>query len=177
MRSKVRFMCRSNLLLLGLVFFIAFSPACVGQEEKPKSKGGQVLSDSKTGAFTGCYNLKLGRWWPWGFGQDNIFATPSSRIKLLPEQGTEGFERYGLVIREMTLGKSPSPFRRRFSYWQVESSDKIDLTWTTGFSGVTLELKKGKKDLRGWAHPFWDFPRPPRIARVKASKIACDAAQ
>lgn len=170
-------MSRTNLLLIGLVFFIAFSPACVGQEEKRKSEGEQLLSDSKTGAFTGCYNLKLGRWWPWGFGEDNIFATPPNRIKLFPEQGTVGFEQNGLLIREITPGKGPSPFRRRSSYWQVKSSDKVDLTWTTGFSGVTLELKKGRKDMRGWAHPFWDFPRLPRIARVTAKPIACDVPQ
>lgn len=164
-----------GLQLMGLIFIIAFSLCCVAQEEKDKSAhNGPVQPDQRINAFTGCYELKMGRWWPWGFGEDDMFATPPSRIKLLPEQGTRGFEKNGLVIREMTR---KSGDLRRSSFWRVESSDQIDLTWTTGFSGVTLELKGKGSDMRGWAHPFWDFPRLPRIARVKAHRIACDTTQ
>lgn len=169
-------MGRISCQIIVLIFLVAFSLSCVAQGEKSATSA-KTQSNSQTAPFAGCYDLKLGRWWPWGFGEDTIFVTPPGRIKLLPEHGTEGFEQYGFVIREMTPGKGAAPYRRRYSYWEVKATDQIDMTWTTGFSGVTLELKKQGNNLRGWAHPFWDFPRLSRVARVTAQQIACDAAQ
>lgn len=56
-------------------------------------------------SFAGCYELKLGRWWPWSFGEDNQFVTPASKIQLLPQQGTEGFEKNGLVDSSNSSGQ------------------------------------------------------------------------
>lgn len=143
---------------------IAFSLGGVAQEEKDKSAPNeQPRPDLKTSAFTGCYDLKLGRWWPWGFGEDDMFATPPNRIELLPERGTRGFEKNGFVIREMIPQNGDL---RRSSFWQVKSSDQTDLPWATGFSGVTLELKRKGNDMRGWAHPFLGLSEtPPHRAR------------
>ncbi len=50
-----------------------------------QSKGQSQVAVPVT-SFAGCYELKLGRWWPWSFGGDNEFVTPSSKIELLPVQ-------------------------------------------------------------------------------------------
>lgn len=156
------------------ILLSAFSVCCVAQQDK-SSTDQQVPSNSQTVPFLGCYELKLGRWWPWGFGEDSIFATPPNRIKLLPERGTVGFEQNGFLIREITPGKGEKPWRG--SYWLVKSADQLELIWTTGFSGVTLELNKQGNDLHGRAHPFGDFPRLSRVARATARRIACDVAR
>ncbi len=126
-------------------------------------------------SFAGCYKLKLGRWWPWSFGGDNEFVTPPSKIELLAIQGTEGFETEGFLIRGIPPAQVNTIGRRRASFWQVKSKNDVELIWTTGFSGVTLNLSKHGDDLRGWAHPFFDFPTSPRIMHITAPRIACAA--
>ena len=126
-------------------------------------------------SFAGCYELKLGRWWPWSFGGDNVFVTPPSKIELLPVQGTDGFEKDELLIRRTPPPQVNTAGRRRASYWQVKSKNDVELIWTTGFSGVTLNLSKDGDNLRGWAHPFFDFPTSPRIMHVTARRFPCTA--
>jgi hypothetical protein len=126
-------------------------------------------------SFAGCYELKLGRWWPWSFGGDNEFVTPPSKIELLAIQGTEGFETEGFLIRGIPPSQGNTIGRRRASFWQAKSKNDVGLTWTTGFSGVTLNLSRHGNDLRGWAHPFFDFPTSPRIMHVTAQRIPCGA--
>ena len=125
--------------------------------------------------FVGCYELTLGRWWPFGFGGDNEYVTPPSRIRLLSERGTEGFEQGNLLIRAMPARKGDKPGRGRPSYWLIQSSSKIDLIWHDGFTGVTLSLDKQGDKLHGWAHAHFDTPALPRFERVTAHRIACDA--
>ncbi len=139
-----------------------------------QSKGQSQVAVSVT-SFAGCYELKLGRWWPWSFGGDNEFVTPPSKIELLPVQGTEGFEKDEFLIRRIPPAQVNTIGRRRASFWQVRSKNDVELTWTTGFSGVTLNLSKHGDDLRGWAHPFFDFPTSPCIMHVTAQRIPCGA--
>jgi hypothetical protein len=139
---------------------------------------GKTQSTPTTKLFEGCYELRLGRWWPWSFGQDNQFVTPPSRINLLSERGTKGFEQDGFLIRAISQQKGAAQVRGGSSYWQVRSNNHIDLIWNDGFSGVTLALRTARNELRGWAHPHFDVPIiPPRIRRVTARRISCDAPQ
>jgi hypothetical protein len=121
--------------------------------------------------FAGCYQLSLGRWWPWGFGEDNQFVTPPQRIELLSKQGTEGWEQDHLLLRAM-----PNTFGRKGpSFWKVVDDNRIDLVWTDGFTGVTIDLRKKENEFRGKAHPHFDsFVLIQRIAYVRMRKIACD---
>ncbi len=129
-----------------------------------------------TKSFEGCYELTLGRWWPWSFGGDNEFVTAPSRIRLFSERGTKGFEEGGFLIRTIPPRKGAASGRGGPSYWNVKSPNEIELIWNDGFTGVRLSLKKSGNELRGWAHPHFDAPRLiPRIAHVIARKIACDA--
>jgi hypothetical protein len=158
----------SSCAILILVFALAPQHEAYGQPQPvPLTK-----------SFEGCYDLTMGRWWPWSFGQDNQFVTPPGRIRLLSERGTNGFERDGFLIRALPPRKGAKFGRQGPSYWNVKSANEIDLVWNDGFTGVRLSLKRSRDGLRGWAHPHFDFVRfIPRIARVTARKTACDALQ
>jgi hypothetical protein len=125
--------------------------------------------------FERCYQLKFGRWWPWGFGEENAYVTPPRRIQLLGERGTRGFEQDKLLIRTVPHQDRP-PGSRESSFWNTKSPNRVLLTWTDGFVGVTLDLAKSKDELKGWAHPHFDAPHfVPRIAHVTAQPIECEA--
>jgi hypothetical protein len=141
-----------------VMLLVVISPSCSGQTSNPP----KTQSENQTSSFTGCYELVLGKWWPWPFGEDTVFVTPPTRIELLPEPGTKGFEKDGFLIRAIPPQTSVSPGRPVSSYWH-------------GLSGVTLELSKHGTELRGWAHPHFDFPTPPpRIQHVIAKRIGCE---
>ena len=169
LRSTISSMQLPNLcLILGVIFTLLLQSETFGQTQPaPLTK-----------PFEGCYELTLGRWWPWSFGGDNEFVTPPGRIKLLSERGTKGFEEEGFLIRTIPPRKGATPGRGGPSYWNVISPNEIDLNWNDGFTGVTLSLKKHGNELRGWAHPHFDStPLIPRIAYVIARKIACEPPQ
>jgi hypothetical protein len=124
-------------------------------------------------SFEGCYELKVGRWWPWGFGEENSYVTPPSRIQLLGERGTRGFEQDKLLIRTVPYQDRPPGSRESF-FWNTKSRNQVLLTWTDGFVGVTLDLAKSKDELNGWAYPHFDAVKLiPRLAHVTARRITC----
>jgi len=138
----------------------------------------QPPSENPASAFTGCYELKLRRWWPWSFGGDIGLVTPPTQIELHPERGATGFEQEGLIIREIPPTNGKPSGRAGPSYWQVKTDNQIDLVWTDGFTGVTLRLEKHGDELRGWAHPHFDSPTfVPRVAHVLAKRIRCQYSQ
>ena len=135
----------------------------------------QIAQEVPVASFAGCYELRLGRWWPWSFGEETKYVTPPSLVRLLPERGTEGFEKNGFIIRPLPARGGMASGRGGPSYWQIKASNRIDLIWTDGFTGVTLTLKKGGNELHGWAHPHFDAPKlVPRMAHVTAHRAACD---
>jgi hypothetical protein len=169
--GKVRTVGRLAAVLMLLA---VLSPECSAQASNPSS-GSNTRGENPTSSFTGCYELLLGRWWPWSFGGDTIYVTPPTRIELLPEPGTKGFEQNGLIIRAIPPQKPDPTVHPVSSYWQIESTTQVDLIWTNGFSGVTLKLEKHGTELRGWAHPHFDFPTfIPRFQHVTAKRITCE---
>ncbi len=157
----------TTLSVLLILAIAASSGLC-----QESSSSGSSISMSVAAPFAGCYELQLGRWWPWGMGEDTQFATPPQRVELRLQHGTDGFEQNGLVIRSIPSGAAS----RRSSFWLPQGRDGVDLVWTTGFSGVSLSLTRHGKELRGWAHAHFDFPRPPHIALVTARPVACPSA-
>lgn len=137
----------------------------------------RALSKTDMVSYTGCYQLTLGRWWPWGFGEDAKFVTPPNRIELSPTLGTWGFENGEFLIRAIPAAstqESNGGGRPRASFWEVQPSNRVNLYWTDGLTGVTLNLAKQGNKLTGWAHPHFDaVPLIPRIASVKAETIPC----
>jgi hypothetical protein len=103
-------------------------------------------------------------------------VTPPNRIELSSDLGTDGFQKDHLLIRVVPAQKSTVSGGRGASFWEVQPSNRVDLFWTDGFTGVTLNLERQGNELRGWAHPHFDAARLiPRIAHVKVQRIACDA--
>jgi hypothetical protein len=136
--------------------------------------GQEVASEKATlpSTLPGCYRLSLGRWWPWGFGEDTQFVTPPARIELLTTRGTEGFEQGHSLLR----GLPRTPGRRGPSFWEVTPNGGVDLVWKDGFTGITINLRKEGDLLRGRAHPHFDSPvLIKRTAYVTMRKIDCNA--
>jgi hypothetical protein len=126
--------------------------------------------DQSSPEIAGCYQLSLGHWWPWGFGDEAKYVTPPSRISLLNERGTNGFEEQGFLIRAMHPDLTDHKW---YSWWRVDPRG-VYLTWTTGFTGVFIDLHRQGNELRGWAHPFFDTLRLVKhVARVKMARIPC----
>jgi hypothetical protein len=156
-----------------MLLFVTVLPArCTGQtSDLPHSP-----SKAEVASYTGCYQLNMGRWWPWSFGEDTKYVTPPNRIELSSDLGTDGFQKDHLLIRVVPAQKSTVSGGRGASFWEVQPSNRVDLFWTDGFTGVTLNLERQGNELRGWAHPHFDAARLiPRIAHVKVQRIACDA--
>ena len=152
--------------VLILSFLTVASKPSLAQGSSPSDQ----ISVADAAALAGCYQLQLGRWWPWGLGEDAVFATPPQRMELTLDRGTQGFETYGLVIRPLSTNER----LRRSAFWRPLGRTHAVLTWTTGFSGVGMILAEHGGDLRGRAHAFFDFPRIPHKAHVVARKIPCN---
>jgi hypothetical protein len=160
-----------------LLLLVSYSPRCFAQAGNP-ANGAPKRAEAPTPTVAGCYELNLGRWWPWGFGEDNKFVTPPKRVQLLPERGTQGWEEGEFLIRRFPLANQTTPGRGGPSYWRVKTGNQIDLIWNEGFTGVTLTMEIVGDNLRGWAHPHFDSAQfVPRIARVTARRIPCTAAR
>jgi hypothetical protein len=92
---------------------------------------GEKSTEAPGLAFVGCYEMMLGRWWPWSFGGDTVFVTPPRRIRLLATRGTNGFEKDQFLLRAIPDTKASIPAREGPSYWQPKSDKQVDLVWTT----------------------------------------------
>lgn len=160
----------ASIALILLACCLHAAPTVAQREKSPAAQQDQ------TAPFVGCYELKLGRWWPWGYGGDSPFVTPPKRVQLLAERGTEGFEQDGFLLRAIPGQGKSAGGRGRPSYWQVDSEKQVSLMWNDGFTGVTLKLEKDGSDLRGWAHPHFDSPHfIPHTAHVIAHRLNCGA--
>lgn len=154
-----------------LLLLAACLPQAVGSAPNPVKKPA-----ASPDSFAGCYQLKLGRWWPWGLGEDTEFVTPPTRVRLLAERGTESWEKSGFLLRPLPSKKGTVDGRGGPAYRQILSGGRIALVWTDGFTGVRLDLRKHGKELRGWANPHFDMFRfVPHTAHVTARRITCPA--
>jgi hypothetical protein len=126
------------------------------------------------GSFVGCYELSVGRWWPWGFSDETGYFRPPHRVQLLGELGRKGWEQNGLLLRSVPDSGSTKRVRGGPSYWNLISPTRIELHWTDGFTGIVIKLVKHKTELRGTVHPRSDAPMIiRRWAYVTAKPISC----
>lgn len=123
-------------------------------------------------ALQGCYELTLSPWFPeMRLGEDEQFITPPARIQLFAEKGTEGPESNGYLVRPAP-GVPPSVHSS--TYWTPKGTKGLEITFTTGFSGVLLSLKTSDAEvLHGKATTFWDFNRKKQTAEVMARRVPC----
>jgi hypothetical protein len=167
-------MKRLKLAILPSVLALSF-PNLPTRSDKP-APGEQNSTDkeSRTGkpeTVEGCYDIGELAWRPDFNGEDKVFITPPRRIQISSERGSKGFETNGYLVRPAP-GIPPSV--HRFSYWTPKGRNAIEIVWTTGLSGLTMELKLEGKTLRGKAKSFWDFARKHETAKVIANKVSCD---
>ena len=138
-----------------------YSRPCSAQDEsKPQAE-----------SVAGCYELRMGRWWPWSLGEDAKFVTPPSRFELTLQRGTEGFAKDQLMIRQIPARESS----RQISYWMVIGRNRAALIWSNGLSGVSVNVRKKRDGFSGFAHAHFDFPRASHIAHVTARRIPCQS--
>src|SRR5258708_24838364 len=126
----------AKTLIVALLCALMFGVRLLGQCMKDAQDCSKSASSKPPSAFIGCYQLTLGRWWPWSFGDDIKYVTPPSRIRLLTDPGTKGFDQGGYLLRPIPKKEETSAESRESSYWQVRSTNQIDLIWTDGFTGV-----------------------------------------
>jgi hypothetical protein len=105
-----------------------------------------------------CYQIELGSWpesaRTSGNGRETDWTRPPERVELLWRYLTErGTPRGPLLVRP--LPPAPiTPFR--LQTWERLPSDSVAITWSTGFSGITLRLGRDGTSLRGTARLFDD---------------------
>jgi hypothetical protein len=122
------------------------------------------------GDVAGCYELTLSQWRPAiSLGDDAMFISPPGRIELTTTPD-HTWDEHGL---KLTPARGVSPSIHKSSYW-TDNGRRVHIVWTTGFSGLTMDLQERGSNLEGTAHTFWDFPRPRQTSRVVAMKIACE---
>src|SRR5207245_1004921 len=86
----------------------------------------------------GCYELKLSKWVPiLSLGDDETFISPPSRVVLTTTPDHTWDPRGFRVI----AANGVAPSVHTFSYW-VSYADHVRIKWTTGHSGLTMDLKR-----------------------------------
>jgi hypothetical protein len=123
------------------------------------------------GDFAGCYELQLTQWSPAiSLGGDMIFISPPSRVALTTTPD-HTWDAHGFGV---TPAGGVNPSVHKDSYW-TSDAHHVHIVWTTGFSGLTMDLEERGSDLIGTAHTFWDFPRPQQTSHVVATRISCES--
>lgn len=162
-------------IVAALLFVLPAVGQTVSNQLKNSSRPTTIpKSTVQVNAFVGCYALHVSRWWPWGFGEDDVFVKPPKRIQLSSDPDVRGSDKGALLIRTIPISEKTLSERRESSFWFVKSAKRALLTWTNGFSGVSITAKMSDRGFSGWAHPHFDFPTPPpRTAHVTAHRVPC----
>lgn len=168
MSYALNILCASALgfvLALGAAFPIQDSASA-----KRNTKRDDKLLNPE--AVQGCYELTLSPWFPdLKLGEDEEFITPPRRIQLFARKGAEGSEAEGYIVRPAPGTKASI---HRGAYWLPRGPKTLEIVWTTGFSGLTMQLKTSDAEvLRGKAATFWDFSRKKQTADVVAQRVDC----
>jgi hypothetical protein len=156
--------------LIGCAIALVASDSAA-QTRTPEAKPPGGSNFVSPGTISGCYQLTLSEWRPkQNLGGDAVFITPPSTVQLLAERGTNGWEASGFVARP---APGVAPTIHRGSYWLPTGPRSIRIVWTTGYSGLEMNLTLEGSGLRGTAESFWDFPREAQTTDVVASKVDC----
>jgi len=156
-------------LLLCIIQCFGGSLVSVSAQDNPKREQEVVKPEN----IQGCYELTLSPWRPnLRIGEDFKFITPPHRVQLFAERGTQGWEQDGYIVKPAP--GVPSSIHRG-SYWLPKKEHWIEILWTTGFSGLSMDLRVEGDVMRGEAKSFWDFPRQQQKADVVARKVDCQS--
>ncbi len=104
-------------------------------------------------------------------GEDTIFSKPPMVVEFSTRKHGRmgGSEGQSLAV-EPADGEGysihgPGSWRR--------AGDSIEVVWSTGFSGLTMQLKASGDSLTGLSRTFWDFPRESETSRVVGRPVPC----
>jgi hypothetical protein len=137
---------------------LARFPTAAGQAATPAALAGV------------CYDLSLGPWRPRPLaGPDSIYIAPPSRVRFDTVRSERSPDRFALATPPGAL-----PSVHRYAWWRPVDGDRVELLWSTGYSGLRMTLGGAQGELRGEARAFWDFPSDPLTADAVARRVACD---
>lgn len=114
-----------------------------------------VVSGPATAQDSGsaCYDVEVAGWSPGQLGSDSLYYLPPTRILLRDAPART------LFPQDSALSVWPAPRAmpsiHEFSWWKRVSEDTIQITWTTGFSGIR-GMASGVDTLRGIVRTFTD---------------------
>jgi hypothetical protein len=167
-----------KLLLIFAAVLLSLSPAARAQAGASQASGNgrraaAAPSAAEVQSFAGCYELHVGRPWPWGRG-----VWLPRRIELLTQRGTIGIEKGHPLIRPILPKSVDSQWREfpRSPFWVARSSKRVRLVWPGPFGRDTLNLHKTRSGLSGWDHSSSDVAFSWQITHVTARRIPCTTA-
>lgn len=123
-----------------------------------------------------CFDLSLAPWQPnLGLREDTIFSTPPMNVRFSRVKSF-GFGSYdGRLSFRVLPAKGASMSVHGPGFWTpIRGADSVSIVWTTGFSGLTMDLAVTRDTLRGVAETFWDFPRPRQTSQVTGIRTPCN---
>ena len=123
------------------------------------------------GEFVGCYAVRSGDWSDPARHARISGASVPDTLRLRAEQSESVFGQGRLALDPL------GPFegsRGGSAFWNVEGGS-VQLTWTTGSSGLVVRAERRGDQLVGAVESFWDdrdgVPAP--RASFEATKIEC----
>src|SRR5260370_2248807 len=163
-------------VLIGFLILFCVSLNSASRQSTGENSKANESKFVKPESIQGCYELGALDWKPdlQLDKEEAVFITPPERIELLAERGTQGGEKNGYLVR-------PAPgvphSVHRCTYWVPTGPKKIEVVFTTGLSGLEMQLTVEGEILQGKAKTFWDFLRRRQTARVMARKVDCGKGQ
>ena len=153
---------------LGSAKWHAAVAACLALTSQSLAQG----SEKPTAAqVSGCYQLQIGAWQPaLKLDRDVEFITPPDRVNLKLDAAEHSWRKVGLLVRQAPGSRGSI---HTSGEWSVSKNVRVEILWSTGFSGLTMELANAPGGLHGSAKTFWDFPRPTQRATVEAKRVSC----
>jgi hypothetical protein len=167
--SQYRQFTHRRLYLVNCVAVVAFTSGIVASRT-------DASASERSEAFRGCYRLELGRWTRfWIFpAQVARYQVPPSTFHL-DDNPVDSLDPDHFRVKPNTMiADKPS----RLDGWSLgpNGSRSVVITWTDGFTGVTLRLESDGAKLRGHATAYTDAPSllPFPTAPAVAERITCE---
>jgi len=167
-----------RLLLIFAAVLLTLSPAARAQAGTSQAGGnGRTATATPSAAevqsFAGCYELHVGRSWPWGPSRDGWLPR---RIELLGQRGTAGFEKDNPLMYAIPPKNVDSQWRES-PFWAVQSAKEVRIVDVGHFGGDILNLHKTRSGFSGWDHSHSDVAFSGQITHVTARRIPCVSSQ
>ena len=173
---------REIFLLLCIAGPIACSCASVTCEQYPSLDPRSLAAEASLQRLGGCYELRT-----FDSGTSGIDSPPPRYVYLSAVEATQSDDEDELVRESLSMEDdaylaSPRhayhpPDHRAYAVWRVRAEGRLSLSWTNGFSHVTLCLRERGRLLRGIGTYASDLCSPFSLLQVPAlveyAKVDC----